>query len=136
MNAGEFINQVSGLTGLNRDESAIATEIVMGFVSHRIQQEEAEDVESQLPLGIKELWKSERSLGFADRIFNLRLDYDSREEFYSLIQNELKEEEITESAGRIVYAVFRTLKDQVSEGQARHIWANLPIDIQEIWEAS
>jgi uncharacterized protein (DUF2267 family) len=58
-----------------------------------------------------------------------------RKELYDRVKREAGVASIRE-ARSLTIGVFAALKAQLSEGEASDIWAQLPLDLKEVWEAA
>jgi uncharacterized protein (DUF2267 family) len=107
------------------DESRCATAAVLHALRDRLTPQEARQAAAQLPRELKTLWESGlpapvrpcrlRRRQFLERV---RVDGGLR----SLSQAELATD-----------AVFAALKEQISEGEADDIMAQLPKDLKRQW---
>ena len=107
------------------EESRRATAAVLQALRDRLTPDEARQAAAQLPRELKELWAGgrppmTRPLRLHRRQFleRVRLDADLR---------------TTGQAERVTDAVFAAIKEQISEGEADDIMAQLPRDLKTQW---
>jgi uncharacterized protein (DUF2267 family) len=138
MNKAEFANKVQEQANLpSREQAELGSQIVLSLLSHRLTTEESRDVVEQLPRDIAQLWTSDTWISnFLSISRQGQLKYRKKEELYSLIQNEIEKRQLPVGAEVLATAVFHTLKEQISEGEAKDIAAQLPEDIEQVWFAA
>jgi uncharacterized protein (DUF2267 family) len=138
MNKAEFIYKIQEMTALPTLEMAQdATMIVLSLLSHRLTPEEARDVSEQLPRDLRQLWNSDTWItNFLTLSGQRQLKYRKKEELYSQIRNEIDKRQLQVGPEQLARAVFHTLKEQISEGEAQDIAAQLPEDIEQLWLAA
>jgi uncharacterized protein (DUF2267 family) len=126
MRARHLYSRVSIEAGIDSLEDARqATAAVLHALRDRLTPDEADQAVAQLPAELKRLWASgrpalRRPLKLRRREFleRVRVDADLR----SLSQAEM-----------VTDAVFAGLKEQLSEGEAEDIVAQLPRDLKSQW---
>ena len=102
-----------------------ATAAVLHALRDRLTAEEADQAVAQLPTELKALWASEpRPDG---RPLKLH-----RREFLERVRRDAALDSVLQ-AERATDAVFAALKDQISEGEADDIMAQLPRDLKRQW---
>ncbi len=138
MNKDQFVKKVQELTHLpTREMAEEGMQIVLSLLSHRLTPEEAKDVESQLPTDMKSIWNSDTWItNFLSISRQAQLKYRKKEELYSLIDNELSKTNLPIGAEHLALAVFHVLKEQITEGEIQDIAAQLPEDIEEVWQVA
>lgn len=131
MNKGEFIHRVQALTGIaERDRVEKATGAVLGTLCGRITNDEAKDLESQLPTGIDTMCRGNVLQELVSRVSGPnRLDRDA---FVEKVKDKGRLEDVAE-AENVTAAVFRTLKEQISEGEAGDVASQLPHKLKVMW---
>lgn len=108
------------------EESEALCKVVFVLLSSRLTENESRDLRAQLPSELKEMWKVEEGKGvtkFHKREILERIMHDGN----------LNNLEIAEKAAR---GVFKVLKEQISEGEAKDVAAQLPKDLKEMWISS
>ena len=138
MNKAAFIRKVQEETKLASSEQAEAgSRIVLSLLSHRLTPQEAHDVAEQLPGELEQLWNSDTWITqFLSLSHQGILKYRRKEELYSLIQNEIEKLHLPVGPEKLAVAVFHTLKEQISDGEAQDVAAQLPQDIKQVWLAA
>ncbi|HTO11509.1 MAG TPA: DUF2267 domain-containing protein [Candidatus Binatia bacterium] len=106
-------------------DSRHATAAVLHALRDRLTPEEAAHAAAQLPLELKTLWAGGRPA--LDRPLKLH-----RQEFLERVRLEAGLTTIGQ-AERVTDAVFAALKEQLSEGEADDIVAQLPRDLKRLW---
>ncbi|PIZ00425.1 hypothetical protein COY62_02620 [bacterium (Candidatus Howlettbacteria) CG_4_10_14_0_8_um_filter_40_9] len=117
----------------NTDEAEKASKAVMHALRERITPDEAHDLESQFTCGEKELWENgEMKRKFLERLHLKKRGVQKmhRREFLQKVQNETKG---MQDAEKTTKAVFSTIKEQVSKGEADDVAAQLPTDLRNMW---
>lgn len=99
--------------------------IVFYLLSARLTIREGEELKAQLPKDLKAVW---------DEVKETKVDVIkfSKKEFLERVKadgklNDIKDAEI------VVNAVFKSLKELISEGEARDVAAQLPLGLKEMW---
>jgi uncharacterized protein (DUF2267 family) len=128
-NVGELYNHVEEQTGLPRPLIERATEAVLLELHHRIGPEAAH-LQSQLPHDVAKV--------FAGGIYERVADAIAPAERFGmreLVGRVARDGGIDrQHAEQVTQAVFHELKAHVTEGQARHVAAALPRDIEAVWD--
>ncbi len=134
MQTEEFLKKVRVRSGLADNEKAKqAVDAVFGALRARISHEGGDNIASQLPKELRELWESgivehvARSLTGVERM-NLN-------EFLARVQNTAHLADINE-AEVVTRAVFITLKEQITPGAQVGLAHQLPEDIRTFWNQS
>jgi uncharacterized protein (DUF2267 family) len=117
------VTETSGERDRERVRHAIAA--VLHALRDRLTEAEADQVQAQLPLELKEVW--------AEGVEASRLPVKmNREAFYTRVTAEAGLPSTRE--GRwMTLAVFAALKEQLSPGEAEDVFAQLPKDLKEVW---
>ena len=138
MNKDLFVKKVQELTDLpTREMAEEGMHIVLSLLSHRLTPEEAKDVESQLTTDMKNVWNSDTWItNFLSISRQTQLKYRKKEELYSLIDNELGKTHLPIGAELLAMSVFHVLKEQITEGEIQDIAAQLPEDIEQVWQVA
>ncbi|MCL5094289.1 MAG: DUF2267 domain-containing protein [Patescibacteria group bacterium] len=139
MNKKEFVEKVKTrgeLKDLFQAESA--SKAVLNTLAKRITPEEEKDMESQLSKGERELI-GERDEEYRTAFFGrlgLRKPVEKlhKGEFLRRV-DEMTEHQL-KNPEKATTAVFSTLKDQITKGEAEDIEAQLPKDLKETWRKS
>ncbi|HEY9723632.1 MAG TPA: DUF2267 domain-containing protein [Oscillatoriaceae cyanobacterium] len=130
MNKGEFLHLLQGELALaNRDEAEKVAICVLGTLANRLTTEEAENVEAQLPEGIKAMWR-----GNLGNVLRHRLEGAqkfSREDFVAHVVDDLKVPQ--DRAIALIEGVFTVLKHQITPGLADHLQSQLPKGLRVMW---
>ena len=126
MRARQMYSRVAIEAGLDTvEESRRATAAVLHALRDRLTPDEARHAAAQLPRELKALWGSEPSA--LDRPSKLhRAAFLERVRLEAGLGSALQAEQATD-------AVFAALKDQLSEGEADDIVAQLPRDLKWQW---
>jgi uncharacterized protein (DUF2267 family) len=126
MRAQKVYSRVAVEAGLDTlEQSRRATAAVLQALRDRLTPDEARQAAAQLPLELKELWAG----GRPPLTRPLRLH---RREFLERVRLDA-ELRSTAQAALVIDAVFGALKDQISEGEANDIMAQLPRDLKTQW---
>jgi len=137
MHKDEFIKKVMRLANIEDKKAAErGIQIVFSLLSHRLTEEEQTHVAAQLSDDLKRIWNNRV---WAVNFFLLsgkRLKYRHKVELMSLVDNEIKRENLPLHAESLTQAVFHTLKDQISFGESQDISHLLPQDVREFYEAA
>lgn len=131
MNKGEFMHRVQALSGISDAHQAERlTGAVLGTLCGRITHEESRDLESQLPSGIDEMCKGSVLRELMSRVTGP--DRLEREAFVDRVCEEAKLGDVA-VAERVTVAVFRTLKEQITAGEAQDVADQLPKRLKVMW---
>ncbi len=137
MHKDEFIKKVMQLANIEDKKAAErGVQIVFSLLSHRLTEEEQKDVSAQLDEDLKRIWNNRV---WAVNFFMLsgkRLKYRHKVELMSLVDNEIKRENLHLRAEALTQAVFHALKEQISYGESEDISHLLPKDVREFYEAA
>ncbi|MCI0570746.1 MAG: DUF2267 domain-containing protein [Myxococcaceae bacterium] len=122
---GLFLKRLTGGGKLDKDFAERAAVTVMCTLEQRLSAGEAKDLESQLPMRLKEmLVRCPRHEGNATDKF-------SASEFVRRVAEDLEVDE--GKAESAIRAVFGTLRTFVSDGEIADVEAQLPSDMRALW---
>jgi len=122
-----FINALCLPGDLEQDDAQRAAVAVLCTLETRIQPEESQDLEAQLPRKLQSLLTHCRQ---GKQAAPQRFD---RQDFIARVASELEVSHAqAESLSR---RVFATLRDQISDGEAQDVEGQLPADIAELWRS-
>lgn len=115
-------------TGHQTDRTVVkrATAAVLHALRDRLTGEEADQVAAQLPLELKDVWNE------GDRVDREPIKLNL-EDFCERVRLDVGLPS-TREARWMILAVFAALKEQISPGEARHVMAQLPKDLKELWD--
>ena len=138
MKQHEFIDSVQESLQIPSSEmTEDAVRVVLSLLSHRLMPDEFSDVNDQLSHPLKALWQSNTWFSnFAKLSHRKYLEYRKPEQLYARIQNELEKRQIAMDVEAFTRTVFHLLKAEISEGEANDIAAQLPRDIERLWNAA
>jgi uncharacterized protein (DUF2267 family) len=120
-----YLRRVGQISEEVAEQSAVA---VLCALERRILPDEAKDLESQLPLKLRELVRR------CDTHAGIRKHRIDRTEFVAMVAEDLGVS--PERAEHLVLSVFHALRAQVSPGEARQVEGQLPPDLRLLWERS
>lgn len=137
MQKGEFINKVMDTAGIYDKKTAErGVQIVLSILSHRLTEEEANDVKDQLPEELKRDWSNDVWITNFYKLSGKRLKYRHKIELMSIVENETLRERLDLNTERLCKAVFHVLKEQITTGESQDIAGQLPDEIREFYEAA
>jgi uncharacterized protein (DUF2267 family) len=111
--------------GVDRDLAPKAIESVLCALEQRLVENEARHLEAQLPRKVQALLqRCPRHLGRPP----LKLDRDA---FLRMVSQDLRCD--TDEAERLTRAVFDTVREHISEGEAEDVAMHLPHDLRSLW---
>jgi uncharacterized protein (DUF2267 family) len=119
-----FLKHLCALEPIPRDLAECAAVAVLTALERRLPAYEARDLEAQLPRKLVEFLPPPDKRPARPHKFG-------REEFLQTVADDLGKS--PEEAERLTRLVFRALRDQISEGEARDVESNLPLDLQALW---
>jgi uncharacterized protein (DUF2267 family) len=120
-----YLRRVGSIYEEVAEKSAVA---VLCALERRILPDEAKDLESQLPVKLRELVRR------CDTHAGIQPHKIHRPEFVAMVADELGVP--PDRAEHLILSVFHTLRAQVSEGEARQVEGQLPPDLRSLWERS
>ncbi|MEI7474269.1 MAG: DUF2267 domain-containing protein [bacterium] len=137
MTAHEFTKRVMELADIQEKEVAEkAIQIVFSILRHRLTEEEASDVKSQLPHELKRVWDNHVWITNFFKLSGRKLKYHHVNELLTLVENEILRENLPLSADNITKAVIHTLKEQISFGETKDVIAILPDELKDYYRAA
>lgn len=132
-----FIKRVMELANIEDEYIAErGVQIVFSILSYRLTEEEQHDVEAQLPSDLKRVWNNRVWITNFFRLSGKRLKYRHLIELMSLVDNEIKRENLPLHAESLTKSVFHVLKEQISAGESQDIALMLPGEIREFYKAA
>ena len=120
-----YLRRVGAISEEMAEKSAVA---VLCALERRILPDEAKDLESQLPVKLRELVRR------CDTHAGIPPHRIHRTEFVATVAEELGVP--PDHAEHLILSVFHALRAQVSEGEARQVGGQLPPDLRSLWERS
>jgi len=128
-----FVRDVANRFGCDDHRAETLIFAVFQELRDRLTPAEAADVAAQLPTSLKMLWLS---FDYPDRKVRRVHEYQFLEEVRRMVG--LEDESRTEEA---VVCVFSVLQEALGsptgrEGEARHVFGQLPSDLKELWLAA
>lgn len=126
-----FLHKVADELGTpdDQDHAFRVTQAVLYTLRDRITIEESQELLSQLPMVIKAVYVNGWKLG------KEREKYKTQQEFLNAVcEHDARAAEIDfgDDPRPKVQAVFRAMKDYVSEGEMTHVRSQLPQEIAEL----
>ena len=132
MNKDEFVKNVMELVKTDDKEmTEKGIRIVFSLLSYRLTESEQKDVEAQLSTDLKKIWNNRVWAVNFYRISGKRLKYRHQIELMSLVENEIKRDNLNLNAEPLTKAVFHVLKDTISSGESEDIAHMLPEEVRE-----
>lgn len=126
MNLKKFVEKVgreSGISDPEKVENLI--KIVFYLLSARLTMREGEELKAQLPKDLKAIWNDVKET----KVDVIKF---SKTDFLERVGTEGHLEDI-EIAEMVVISIFKSLKEIISEGEARDVAAQLPAELKNIW---
>ncbi len=124
MQPEKFFTRVQDYTKISdREKCKELCNVVFDLLSKRLTENESRDLWSQLPSGLKKMWKYEHG----GKVQKMHLD-----EFI----NKVKEQgglSSPDEAELVIKGIFRALKEQISIGETGDVTAQLPGDMKDLW---
>lgn len=137
MNKDLFIKNVMHYANIESKEIAErGVQIVLSLLSYRLTENEQKDVEAQLPIDLKRIWNNRVWAVNYFRLSGKRLKYRHKIELMSLVDNEIKRENLPLHAETLTKAVFHALKENITFGESEDIEHMLPKDVREFYKAA
>jgi uncharacterized protein (DUF2267 family) len=97
--------------------------VVFKLLGARLTEDESKDLKSQLPTGLKRMWRRDPGVG----VIKFHKD-----DFLEKLMTDGKLENLA-IAEDVAKAVFKILKEQITTGEAEDVNAQLPKDLKELW---
>lgn len=137
MNKDIFIKKVMEQAHIeDKNAAERGIQIVFSLLSYRLTEQEQSDVAAQLPEDLRRMWKNRVWAPNYFRLSGKRLKYRHKIELMSLVDNEIKRENLPLHAESITTAVFHTLKELISTGESEEIAMMLPGELREFYKAA
>jgi uncharacterized protein (DUF2267 family) len=137
MNKETFIKKVMEYANTESREAAErGVQIVLSLLSHRLTEAEQEDVAEQLPDELRRMWNNRVWIVNYFRMSGKRLKYRHKIELMSLVDNEIKRENLPLHAEAITKAVMHVLKENISLGESDEVENMLPKEVREFYKAA
>lgn len=108
------------------EEAVRAASVVLTCLEQRLTAEEAEDLNAQLPIKLKEMLTEVKRPEIGKPVVRMH-----KKEFLEAICSALDID--APRAEAIVRNVFLTLRAHISEGEARDVASQLPLDLKPLW---
>ena len=129
METREFVREVARRVGADERRAEALVFTVFHTLQDRLPEKEARDVEAQLPLGLKRLWRAEDRRGTIEKLHVT--DFLGRVRQWAALPDDAE-------ARRAVHAVFAALQHALGsptgqEGEASHVLSVLPKDLKRLW---
>lgn len=134
MQTEEFIKKVRVRAGLDDNEQAKKSiDSVFDALRARISHEGGDNVASQLPKELKEMWEA----GLMEHLKRAVTGFERMDlgGFLAKVADEAGLQDIGQSE-TVTRAVFRTLQEQITPGASKAIENQLPPDIRDFWVSS
>ena len=127
MSALTFYRRVTEETD-EADRAAVkrGTAAVLHALRDRLTPAEAAHAAAQLPSELKAVW-------WAGEVRDRRPIKMHRKKLYERVMREAGLENVRD-ARFLTIGVFTALKAQISSGEAADVWAQLPQDLQDVWD--
>jgi uncharacterized protein (DUF2267 family) len=119
-----FLMDLRSATALDAEAAADTAVSVLCRLEERLTDEEARDLEAQLPVKLQQMLAE--ACGQVDAIHKL-----NRYQFVASVALDLGIPDA--KAEHLVRAVFATVRSHISEGEARDVRSQLPKDLQAVW---
>ncbi len=134
MTKRQFIEAVKKELGIDNNAYAeLATEAVLQTLHDRLNEGQANNFEEHLPRELRPYW----SRGLTDRLIALSRGPEkmNKREFLARVQerSHLEDEKRSEQA---TCSVFKAIKDQLPEEDAKSVGTQLPRDLKNMWRIS
>ncbi|MCP3137102.1 DUF2267 domain-containing protein [Pyxidicoccus xibeiensis] len=120
-----FLKDLEQKANIGRELAEKAAQSVLCMLEQRLMDTEAKHLEAQLPLKVRELLqRCPRHQGTAPRKYKL-------EQFLAMVAEDL--DTTPNEAERLSRAVFSTVREHISEGEAEDVMGQLPNDLRALW---
>ena len=122
-----FVRDLVSTGGFESVEEAVrAASVVLTCLEQRLTPEEAEDLNAQLPIKLQEMLAEAKRPETGKPVVRMH-----KQQFLETIAQALGIE--SEKAEQIARNVFMTLRAHISEGEARDVASQLPLDLKPLW---
>lgn len=120
-----FLKDLEAKAGIGRERAEQVAQSVLCVLEQRLIDTEAKHMEAQLPRKVRDLLqRCSRHEGATPRKFKL-------EEFLAMVSEDL--DTTPNEAERLSRAVFATVREHISEGEAEDVMGQLPTDLRALW---
>ncbi|MFP2906827.1 DUF2267 domain-containing protein [Pyxidicoccus sp. 3LFB2] len=120
-----FLRDLESKANISRERAEQAAQSVLCLLEQRLMDGEVKHLEAQLPRKVRELLqRCPRHQGTAPRKFKL-------EQFLAMVSEDL--DTTPNEAERLSRAVFATVREHISEGEAEDVMGQLPLDLRALW---
>lgn len=126
MTLKNFVERVGSYSEISDPEKVEGLiKIVFYLLSARLTIREGEELKAQLPKDLKALW---------DEVKERKVDVIkfSKKEFLERLKEDGKLRGVKD-AERVVNAIFKSLKEIISEGETKDVAAQLPVGLKDMW---
>ena len=131
-NKGEFLHRLQSNTGLaTREDAERVTSSVLTTLRIRLTPKEADDVEAQLPMDLKPVWRGPVLQALAKQVIGGGQQTLTFQEFVERVARDTGLDR--DKALEMTRAVFHLLKEQITAGEAKDVAAQLPKALKVIW---
>ncbi|MBX5482242.1 MAG: DUF2267 domain-containing protein [Myxococcaceae bacterium] len=108
------------------EEAVRAAGVVLTLLEQRLTGEEARDLNAQLPIKLQEIISEARKPLQGRSVAKIH-----RDEFVSAVAGALGVDE--QRAETMIRNVFLTVRAHISEGEAKDVASQLPLDLKPMW---
>jgi len=123
-----WINELAAKLGWdNRHDAFQALRITLHMVRDRIPPEEAVELGSQLPILLSGFFYENY------RLANVPTKERNKDAFLSKIQEEFQRVNIDAEPEPVVRAVFQTIAEHITQGEAKDVVHSFPQALKELW---
>lgn len=130
----EFLRQVQQQAALpNLEAAETVTEAVFRALHVRLTEGQAEHVETHLPADMKPMWAEPFLQKLVHRL--KRVERLNKQAFLGRVQNRAHLAN-THEAERVTTGVMHVLKAKLPEKEVEDVAAQLPDELQRLWEAA
>lgn len=137
MNKDEFLKKVMQIANIeNKEIAEKGVQIVFSLLSYRLTESEQNDVCAQLSDEMKKMWNNRVWVVNYFRLSGKRLKYRHKTELMSLVDNEIRRENLPLHAELLTKAVFSVLKEHISFGESENVAHMLPKELREFYKAA
>jgi uncharacterized protein (DUF2267 family) len=137
MNKDEFVSKIMEQLDIqDKNVAERGIQIVFSILSHRMTENEAQDVADQLPHDLKRMWNNQVWITNYFFLSGKRLNYRHKAQLLSLVENEILRENLPLHAEKLTQAVIHTLKEHITAGETDDIIAQMPEEIKDFYKAA
>jgi uncharacterized protein (DUF2267 family) len=120
-----FLKDLEKKANIGRERAEQAAQSVLCLLEQRLIGDEVKHLEAQLPRKVRDLLqRCPRHEGTAPSKFKL-------EQFLTMVSEDL--DTTPNEAERLSRAVFATVREHISEGEADDVMGQLPADLRALW---